>query len=81
MSYQDGSQIKVGDKVTYTEYNEQDARYGYSTSRQISKVKEIREYKVYEIVLENGAVKNPRTLTKVASGGKRRKTRKNTRKH
>lgn len=81
MSYQDGTDIQVGDKVMYLEYNEQDARYGMGMSREISKVKEIKTYTTYEIVLENGAKKNPRALTKVASGGKRRKTRKNTRKH
>ena len=76
MSYQNGSKIQVGDKVSYTEYNEQDARYGMGMSNYTSKVKNIRVYNVYEIVLENGAVKDPRSLTKLASGGKRRKTRK-----
>ena len=80
MSYQNGTEIKVGDKVQYQEWDEQDARYGYGTSSYTSKVKAINTYTVYQIVLENGKVKDPRTLTKLSSGGKRHNTRKNNRK-
>ena len=75
--YSDGTEMKVGDLVKYDTLDMESYSRGYGV-RYETKTSKIKEFKV---ILENGDDERVSKITKVTSGGKRRKTRKNTRKY
>lgn len=89
--YSDGTDIHIGDTVTYESLDYEPGRgYGMGYSTKKAKVREIK------VVMENGDMERPSKLTKISSGStsasnaraagegsarKSRKTRKQRRNH
>ena len=82
--YADGTDIQIGDTVTYKTVDMESYSRGYGVSYE-TKTSRVRGAK---IMMENGDMETPDKLTKVAARGgksrksrKLRKSRKHTRKH